>query len=52
MVDWRTDRQIAEALFLSPRTVSWHVRSILAKLGATSRREVVSEVRAHGLPDA
>jgi excisionase family DNA binding protein len=39
LVARRTDREIADALFLSPRTVNGHVASILGKLGATSRRE-------------
>ncbi|MDQ3693399.1 MAG: LuxR C-terminal-related transcriptional regulator [Chloroflexota bacterium] len=45
----QSDREIAEALFLSPRTVQWHVRSILAKLEATSRREAVTRAQASGL---
>lgn len=43
------DQEIAAALFLSPRTVNWHVRSILAKLGVSSRREAVVRARAAGL---
>ena len=33
----RTNRQIAEALFLSPKTVACHVNSAMRKLGVSSR---------------
>lgn len=40
IVDRQTNRQIAEALFLSPKTVETHIRNIFGKLGADSRVEV------------
>ena len=37
----RTNREIGQELFLSPRTVDMHVRNLLAKLDASSRAEAV-----------
>jgi DNA-binding NarL/FixJ family response regulator len=46
-----TDREIAEALCISHRTVTTHVSHIFTKLGINSRREVVPfVVAAEGLP--
>jgi len=41
-----TNAQIAEALFVSPKTVSAHIEHILAKLGATRRAEIAAWVSA------
>jgi DNA-binding CsgD family transcriptional regulator len=35
--DGRTNREIGSMLFLSPRTVEWHLRKAFAKLGISSR---------------
>ena len=40
IVDRQTNRQIAEELFLSTKTIETHIRNIFAKLGADSRVEV------------
>jgi DNA-binding CsgD family transcriptional regulator len=39
-----TNRQIAQALFIAPKTVSAHVEHILAKLGAARRAEIAAWV--------
>jgi DNA-binding CsgD family transcriptional regulator/tetratricopeptide (TPR) repeat protein len=47
VAEGRTNRQIAEALFISDRTASVHVSNILAKLGVANRAEAA--VTAHRL---
>jgi DNA-binding CsgD family transcriptional regulator len=45
----RSNRQIAQALFISPRTVSVHVSNILAKLGVAGRVEAAAVAHRLGL---
>ena len=39
----RTNSEIGSELFISPRTVEWHLKKVFTKLGISSRK---------GLPDA
>jgi DNA-binding CsgD family transcriptional regulator len=49
IADGRTNRQIAEELFISVKTAGNHVSSILAKLGATSRLQAATTAHRHQL---
>ncbi len=44
-----TDPQVAERLYLSPRTVGQHLRSIYRKLGVPSRAAAAREALQRGL---
>ncbi|HEY7035028.1 MAG TPA: tetratricopeptide repeat protein [Thermomicrobiales bacterium] len=49
IVAGHTDREIAEALFISPRTVQTHVGSIFAKLGVNTRTAAATAALAAGI---
>jgi DNA-binding NarL/FixJ family response regulator len=45
----RSNRQIAQALFISPKTVGVHVSNILAKMGVAGRVEAAAVAHRLGL---
>ena len=49
VADGRTNRQIAEALFINEKTASVHVSNILAKLGVANRGEAAAVAHRVGL---
>lgn len=51
LVAGRTDREIGEALFISHRTVEFHVSRILSKLGVGKRSGAVAAALAAGMVD-
>jgi len=44
----RTYREVADALFISPKTVQWNLSKIYRKLGVRSRAELAARLAADG----
>ena len=49
-VDGRTNPEIGAQMYLSPRTVEWHLRKIFTKLRVSSRRELSQALRKTAHP--
>jgi predicted ATPase/DNA-binding CsgD family transcriptional regulator/Tfp pilus assembly protein PilF len=52
VVDHRSDKEIGDVLFISPRTVGTHVTSVRNKMGLNSRREAARIAGEMGLGEA
>ena len=44
----RTYREVADVLFISPKTVQWNLSKIYRKLGVRSRGELAAKLAAEG----
>ena len=50
MAEGRTNREVADELFLGERTVASHLTRIYAKLGVRSRTELARRLHADRVP--
>jgi LuxR family maltose regulon positive regulatory protein len=49
LAERRSNREIADELYLSVNTVKWHARNLYGKLGVERRREAVERARELGI---
>jgi DNA-binding NarL/FixJ family response regulator len=49
LAEGQTNKAMAEALFIAPSTAKYHVTSLLTKLGAETRTQLVTLAAARGL---
>jgi DNA-binding CsgD family transcriptional regulator len=49
VAEGQTNSEIAAALYLSPRTVEWHLRKIFTKRDVSTRRQLRQSGYAHGI---
>jgi DNA-binding NarL/FixJ family response regulator len=49
LAEGRTNRQIGQALFMTPKTASLHISHILAELGVAGRGEAAAVAHRLGL---
>jgi DNA-binding CsgD family transcriptional regulator len=50
--DGQTNPEIGAQLFLSPRTVEWHLTKVFGKLGISSRKQLRSALSDVGQPSS
>jgi DNA-binding NarL/FixJ family response regulator len=48
--DGLSNPEISTQLFLSPRTIEWHLRKVFVKLGISSRKQLRGALRDAGRP--